>query len=172
MSVHIGPLAAAHAGEALTVQRAAYVTEAQHYDAPRIPPLTETLDELRADLMSGVLALGAWLGTRLVGSVRGRVDGDRMEVARFAVAPDLQGRGIGTALLSAVEAAAPPGVRTLWMVTGARSEANLRLYRKAGYAVVADTTDAAGVALVVLEKPTAVSRTPGASRPDEAGDAG
>ncbi len=155
MTIHIGPLAAAHAGEALTVQRAAYVTEAQHYDAPGIPPLTETLDELRTDLMSGVLALGAWVGTRLAGSVRGRVDGDRMEVARFAVAPDLQGQGIGTALLSAVESAAPPEVRTLWLITGATSEGNLRLYRKAGYEVVAETTDAAGVALVVLEKPRA-----------------
>jgi ribosomal protein S18 acetylase RimI-like enzyme len=155
VTIHIGPLAAAHAGEALTVQRAAYVTEAQHYDAPGIPPLTETLDELRTDLMSGVLALGAWVGTRLAGSVRGRVDGDRMEVARFAVAPDLQGQGIGTALLSAVESAAPPEVRTLWLITGATSEGNLRLYRKAGYEVVAETTDAAGVALVVLEKPRA-----------------
>jgi ribosomal protein S18 acetylase RimI-like enzyme len=151
-AIHIGPLAAAHAGEVLTVQRAAYVTEAQHYDAPRIPPLTETLDELRADLMAGVLAIGAWTGTRLAGSVRGRIDGDRMEVARFSVAPDLQGQGIGGALLAAVEEAAPHEVRVFWLITGAESEDNLRLYRRAGYEVVADTTDAVGVALVVLEK--------------------
>jgi ribosomal protein S18 acetylase RimI-like enzyme len=153
MTVHIGPLSVEHAGEALTVQRAAYVTEAQHYHAPHIPPLTETVDELRADLGSGVLAFGAWLGTRLAGCVRGRVDADRMEIARFAVAPDLQGRGIGRALLAAVEAAAPATVRTLWLVTGATSETNLRLYRSAGYEVVADTTDAVGVALAIMEKP-------------------
>jgi ribosomal protein S18 acetylase RimI-like enzyme len=99
-----------------------------------------------------VLAFGAWLGTRLVGCVRGRVAGDRMEVARFAVAPDLQGNGIGSALLSAVEAAAPSAVATLWLVTGAASEANLRLYRRTGYAVVVDQTDAVGVAMVILEK--------------------
>jgi ribosomal protein S18 acetylase RimI-like enzyme len=152
VTVHIGPLTTAHAGEALTVQRAAYVTEAQHYNAPHIPPLTETVAELRADLDAGTLALGTWLGPRLAGSVRGRVDGDRMEVARFAVAPDLQGRGIGSALLAAIEVAAPATVRTLWLVTGATSETSLRLYRKAGYEVVADTTDAVGVAMVVLEK--------------------
>jgi ribosomal protein S18 acetylase RimI-like enzyme len=153
MTVHIAPLTADHAGEALTVQRAAYVTEAQNYHAPHIPPLTETVDELRADLAGGVLAFGAWLGTRLAGSVRGRVDGDRMEVARFAVAPDLQGKGIGRALLAAVETAAPSGIRTFWLVTGMSSEANLRLYRRAGYAVVGKETDPVGVAMVVLEKP-------------------
>lgn len=152
MTVHIGPLEARHAGEALTVQRAAYVTEAQLYHAPNIPPLTETVDQLRADLDSGVLAFGAWLGTRLAGSVRGRAAGDRMEVARFSVAPDLQGNGIGRALLAAVETAAPPEIRTFWLVTGTSSEANLRMYRRAGYVVVGNQTDAVGVALVVLEK--------------------
>lgn len=152
MTVHIGPLAPVHAGEALTVQRAAYVTEAQHYNAPNIPPLTETVDELRADIVTGVLALGAWLGTRLVGCVRGRVAGERMEVARFVVAPDMQGRGIGTALLAAVESAAPIQVRVLWLVTGASSDGNLRLYGRSGYVVVGNRTDAVGVPLALLEK--------------------
>ncbi|TDV48904.1 GNAT family N-acetyltransferase [Actinophytocola oryzae] len=152
MTVHIGPLTPEHAGEALTLQRAAYVTEAQFYDAPNLPPLTETLTELRAELTNGVLAFGAWLGTRLAGCVRGRVDGDRMEVARFAVAPDLQGKGIGTALLATAEDAAPREVRTFWLVTGASSEASQRLYRRAGFAIVGDGTDSAGVALVLLEK--------------------
>jgi GNAT superfamily N-acetyltransferase len=152
MTVHIGPLAPGHAGEALTVQRAAYVTEAQHYNAPHIPPLTETVDDLRTDLVTGVLARGAWVGTRLVGCVRGRVDGERMEVARFVVAPDMQGRGIGAALLDALEAAAPPEVRVFWLVTGAASDGNLRLYGRSGYVVVGNRTDAVGVPLALLEK--------------------
>ncbi len=48
---------------------------------------------------------------------------------------------------------APAEVRVFWLITGAESEDNLRLYRKAGYEVVADTVDSAGVELVVLEKP-------------------
>jgi ribosomal protein S18 acetylase RimI-like enzyme len=153
MTVHIGPLRVEHAGEALTVQWAAFVRVAQRYEAPNLPPLTESPDALRADIESGVLAVGAWLGTRLAGSVRGRPDGDRMEIARLAVAPDLQGRGIGRRLLAAVEAAAPPTVRTSWLVTGAMSDGSLAMYRRAGYAVVSDSTDAAGIALTVLEKP-------------------
>lgn len=143
-----------HAGEVLTVQRAAYVTEAQRYRAPDIPPLVETLEELRADLVApGVVARAAWLGPRLVGSVRGRVDGAAMEVARLTVAPDLQGRGLGRALLAAVHAAAPPGVEVLWLVTGARSDDNLRLYAAAGYRPAGRVVDPAGVELVRLERP-------------------
>lgn len=45
----IVPAGVADAGEILTVQRAAYLTEAQHYADPFLPPLTE-LDEVRAVL--------------------------------------------------------------------------------------------------------------------------
>ncbi len=149
MDIRIAALTEPDVGEALTVQRAAYVVEAQRYSAPLIPPLVETLAEFAADL---AVALAAWHGTRLVGSVRGRVDGDRMEVVRYAVAPDFQGRGVGRALLAAVEAAAPPGVGTLWLITGAESHDNLRLYRNAGYEVVGERPDVVGVTLKVLEK--------------------
>jgi ribosomal protein S18 acetylase RimI-like enzyme len=155
VTVHIGPLGPGHAGEALTVQLAAYVRVAQQYGVPGLPPLTEPLDALRADIESGIPALGAWLGPRLVGSVRGRPEGDRMQVSRLSVAPDLERRGIGGRLLAAVEAAAPAGVRTLWLVTGVDSDGSVALYRRAGYEVVGRDVDAAGVALVVLEKPAA-----------------
>ncbi|HXV93270.1 MAG TPA: GNAT family N-acetyltransferase [Pseudonocardia sp.] len=154
--VAFGPLGPEHAGEALTVQRAAYVTEAQRYAAPGIPPLRETLDELRADLARAggpdLVAVGAWWGVRLVGSVRGRVDGDVMEVVRFSVAPDVQGRGIGRRLLAAVHTAAPPAVTRFSLVTGSRSPENLRLYGAAGYRVCGRTVDDAGVELVRMER--------------------
>ena len=38
------------AGELLTLQRAAYVTEAQDHHDAFLPPLTETLQEMRARL--------------------------------------------------------------------------------------------------------------------------
>ena len=143
-----------HAGEMWTVQRAAYVGEAQRYAAPDIPPLVETLEGLRADLEApDVVARVAWLGPRLVGSVRGRVAGAAMEVARLTVAPDLHGRGIGRALLAAVHAAAPPSVETFWLVTGEQSDDNLRLYGTAGYLVTGRTVDPAGDGLVRLERP-------------------
>jgi hypothetical protein len=44
------------AGELLTVQRAAYLVEAQRYDDPHIAPLTETLDEVRAAISGDPLS--------------------------------------------------------------------------------------------------------------------
>jgi len=40
----IVPVTPGDAGELLTLQRAVFVTEAQLYDNPHLPPLTETLD--------------------------------------------------------------------------------------------------------------------------------
>ena len=148
-TLRIDLLRPSDAGEVLTVQRAAYVTEAQRYAAPGIPPLLETLAELGADLnRPDVLAVGAWSGPRLVGSVRGRLDGATMELARLSVAPDMQGSGVGRALVAALHAAAPPSVTSMWLVTGARSDDNRRFYVAAGYRPTTTATDAAGVDLV------------------------
>ena len=152
--IRIATVGPDHAGELFTVQRAAYLSEAQRYNA-HIPPLRETLAEVLAEIgASDVLVFGAWLGPRLVGSVRGRPDGrDGMEVCRLAVAPDMQGRGVGRSLLGTLEAAVPVGVRRLWLVTGASSEDNLRMYRRSGYEPVDEYVDDVGVRVLVLVKP-------------------
>jgi ribosomal protein S18 acetylase RimI-like enzyme len=112
------------AGEVLTVQRAAYVGEAMLYDS-FLPPLHETLDEVRSVLAGDTLVLGIREDGRLIGTVRIKPDG---EVARLAVAPDRQREGLGARLL---EAAIVNG--GTWLFTGDRSEANLRLYRRYGF---------------------------------------
>lgn len=126
------------AGEALTLQRAAYVVEAQAHDEPRLPPLTETLEELRADLSDPeVVALGLRERGRLLGTVRLKpVPGapHARELARLAVAPDRQREGLGTRLLLGAEARRPPGVAELRLFTGEHSASNLRLYARHGYA--------------------------------------
>jgi len=130
-------LDALDAGELLTLQRAAYVTEAQLYDDPHIAPLVQTLDELVAELCDpAVLALGLREGHRLVASIRLRVageHGDLGSISRLVVAPDRQGYGLGSSVLGELERRLPASVRTLRLVLGQHSEGNLRLYTRHGY---------------------------------------
>ena len=127
-------LTEADAGELLTLQRAAYATEAQAHSDPFLPPLTESLDAVRAALRDPAQDRDR--------PARGRpadrhgaadVNGDSAEVGRLAVAPDRQGQGLGSALLRALEAEAPAHVRELRLFTGEHSASNLRLYERFGY---------------------------------------
>ncbi|MBF8194681.1 GNAT family N-acetyltransferase [Nonomuraea sp. K274] len=122
---------AADAGEILTLQRAAYVSEAQLYGDPYIAPLVESLEQVRKVIESAVV-LKAVDGSRIVGAVRGQVSGATCRVGRLVVAPDLQGHGLGTALLSALHEEVPEA-SAFDLFTGHLSEANLRLYRRLGY---------------------------------------
>ena len=136
-------------GELLTLQRAAYVTEAQLYDDVRLPALVQTPDEL-ADELAQSSCLAALAGSRLVGAVRTRERGGVLHVGRLVVAPDLQGRGIGTRLLLAAERSTTLPRAALF--TGARSTANLRLYRRHGYVETAREPVRPGLELVHLVK--------------------
>ncbi len=150
----VGALRPEHAGEALTVQYAAYLSEGRRYGTTEIPPLVETGDELAADLRRpDVVGFAAWVGPRLVGSVRLRGVGgpDPVAFVRYSVAPDVQGHGIGSALIDAAHAVLPAGT-TSWLVTGADSEQTLALYRRRGYAERGRERDAAGVTVVRMER--------------------
>jgi ribosomal protein S18 acetylase RimI-like enzyme len=98
------------------------------------------------------VVLVARSGHRLVGSVRGRVDGDTAHIARLSVAPDLHGHGIGRRLLAAVERAFAGRVTRYELFTGATSEANLKLYRSAGYTDIGHRAIDSGPGLAYLEK--------------------
>lgn len=121
------------AGELLTLQRAAYVTEAAAHGDFDLLPLTQTLASLVEELSApDVTCLGVRDGHRLVGSVRLRQSGDLVELGRLIVAPDQQGRGTGTRLLLGAEDALPDA-REFRLFTGENSTANIRLYTRHGY---------------------------------------
>ncbi len=115
---------------ALAVQRAAFTVEASLYEDPDLPPLRESEADIVADLASSTWFV-ALLDGRLVGSVRVRSEGRSLHIGRLSVAPEAQRRGIGAALLTLAETAAPADEAVLF--TGHLSAGNLRLYARAGY---------------------------------------
>ncbi len=114
----------------LSIQRQAYQSEAKLYGDITIPPLRQTLEELRAEFRLK-LFLKAVLEQLLVGSVRVSLSGRVCLVERLIVDPAVQGRGIGSALLSAAEAVYPLA-REMELFTGTRSAQNLRFYEERG----------------------------------------
>jgi GNAT superfamily N-acetyltransferase len=151
-------LGAEDAGEVLTLQRAAYVTEAQAHADLNLPPLQQSLTEVAAELADPeVLALG-WRNPsgRLVAAVRARVtttdDPGVAEIGRLTVVPDQQGQGLGTRLLAAVEEQLPATVAALRLFTGEYSAGNLRLYARLGYRESCRQLTPVGDRLVYLSK--------------------
>ncbi|WP_010534169.1 GNAT family N-acetyltransferase [Brachybacterium squillarum] len=126
-------LGLADAGEVLTLQRAAYLTEAAAHHDFSLPPLTQTLAELEEELTdSAVTALGIRVVGRLVGAVRVRRAASVVELGRLIVAPDWQGHGVGTRLLLRAETVHPEASE-MRLFTGEHSTANIRLYTRHGY---------------------------------------
>jgi GNAT superfamily N-acetyltransferase len=140
------------AGEILTVQRAAYVAEAQLYGDPFIPPLVESHDQMRKLLEGDAAVLKAVSGRRLVGAVRAQFSDHTCLVGRLVVVPDMQGRGIGGRLMRALEDEVAGRAAACVLFTGHLSEDNLRLYRRLGYSETHRERVAAHLTLVHMRK--------------------
>lgn len=121
------------AGEVLTLQRAAFVSEALIYGSVEMPPFTQTLEEVEHELAEN-LGCVAHQGHRMVGAARARVDDGLLLIGRISIAPDVQGEGVGSRLLEALEERGrAAGATESELFTGSLSEANLRLYEREGY---------------------------------------
>lgn len=85
----------------------------------------------------GVVALGARLGSAMLGMVMLRVAADEAEILSIAVAPDWRGCGIAGRLLGhALDRAAGLGARRIFLEVEAENQPALALYRRAGFVEV------------------------------------
>ena len=143
--------------EVLAVQKAAFAAEAQLVRNWKIPPLTQTIDELAEDWRKGIMLKAVNEDGMIVGTVRGHVAPDGFYIGKLAVLPPWQGRGCGSALLEAIITQARaipctlPCSKRMVLFTSAKSERNLRLYERFGFRPFNKSTTANGVALIWLE---------------------
>ncbi len=73
---------------------------------------------------------------RIVGLIETIAHDDHIWIENVAVAPEAQGRGVGRKLLDSAErTAVEAGLRDLRLLTNGAFEANVRLYRRHGYAI-------------------------------------
>jgi ribosomal protein S18 acetylase RimI-like enzyme len=134
----------------LALQKLAYLSEAALYNDWSIPPLTQTIESLIEEFSVAAI-LKASIGSRLVGSVRARANGDTCEIGRLVVQPEFQRQGIGSSLLTTIESMYP-GVGRFELFTGSKSEDNIRLYQRAGYRLTRTQALSPAVSITYLEK--------------------
>jgi len=134
----------------LEIQHQAYRGEAALYGDVTLPPQVETVDDLKAAFATHVILKGVSNGT-IVGSVRGQEANGTCHIGRLVVTPAYQGKGLGAALLAAIEKTFPH-IRRFELFTGHKSLKNLGLYARRGYVEFRRQPDADNVTLIFLEK--------------------
>jgi predicted N-acetyltransferase YhbS len=140
----------ADAQEILDLQKLAYQSEAAIYQDYNIPPLTQTLPELEAEMQNQIFLKAVAKG-QIVGSVRAYLQQETCCLGRLIVHPAQQNRGLGRELMREVEGCFPQAQR-YQLFTGHRSERNLYLYQKLGYRQVGSDKISEKLTMVFLEK--------------------
>ena len=120
-----------------------------------IPPLLQNLESLLEEIQSATV-LKASEAQVVVGSVRATLHDKTCMIGRLIVEPALQGQGIGSSLLQAIEAMFPQA-ELFELFTGSKSERNIRLYRRHGYEITGAKQLSGQVSFVVMTKPARAS---------------
>ncbi len=156
MAITIQPAALADLEEILAIQKLAFQVEAALYCDNRIPPLLQTLDDLKTEWASRrfLKAVESPEG-RTIGSVRAFEKEGVVHVEKLAVYPQFQRRGIGSQLLRAVEKSFPD-TTCFELFTGHLSIDNIRLYERIGYRKVRERQINDHLTLIYLEKTVSV----------------
>jgi ribosomal protein S18 acetylase RimI-like enzyme len=132
------------------LQQLAFGRVAIRANLPAIPPMAETVSELRQDFGTSTILKALWQ-EELVGAVRGTLRADVCLVRRMAVHPEHQGKGIGSALLAAIEHCFS-GVAAFELFTHNENVEALALYKRYGYHVTRRETIPGSGPMVFLAK--------------------
>jgi ribosomal protein S18 acetylase RimI-like enzyme len=140
----------ADAEEILELQKLAYQSEGIIYNDWSIPPLNQTIEEIKKEFAKTTF-LKACSSDRIIGSVRASAHNGSCKIGRLIVHPDFQGKGIATQLMLAVESEFPT-VKRFELFTGSRSAGNIRLYERLGFKIFRTKQLSELVELVFMEK--------------------
>jgi len=139
------------------LQRAAYAVEAELIGFAGIPPLHESLQQLRD---CGESFLGLDDETGLAGAVSWtRLHDGTLDICRLMVHPRAHRRGIATTLLDSLDRL-EPAARSV-VATGTANLPALALYRRRGFTPAGIRQVGPATTVTLLERRTAPSSVPG-----------
>lgn len=134
----------------LELQYIAFQSEARLLNNYNIPPLKQKISDIESDFQRGIILKAIDDKGRIVGSVRGYPENDTVNIGKLIVAPEMQGRGIGTRLLMEIENIYPN--KRYELFTSSESDKNIRLYEKLGYKPFKSEYISEKIKMVFLEK--------------------
>jgi len=134
----------------LALQKIAYKSEAEIHDDFSIPPLHQTLPEIREEFEHQLFFKVVEQG-KIIGSVRAYEKTGTCFLGKLIVDPSFQNQGIGTKLLCEIENRFEHA-RRFELFTGYKSKKNLYLYNKQGYKEFRRDKISDKLTLVFLEK--------------------
>jgi GNAT superfamily N-acetyltransferase len=144
--VRVGP---GDADDFVSVMRLAFASLAGRLDPPS-GAHTESLDSVRDSLTAGGGFL-ARAGDEFVGCARWRPEPDHIYAGRVGVLPAFRGRGVGAALMHAIEdVARQRGLRQVRVEVREPLADNQRFYERLGYRRLSVTQHPRGKDRVVL----------------------
>jgi len=149
----ISPATLEDAPTMLDLQRRAFAEEGRRSGSMDIRPLTEPLDTV-IEHVQRQTALVARDNGKIIGTIRGIVEGRVCTVRALAVDPANQGQGIGSALLNALERSLPD-VEQFDLTTNTVMERNVPFYERHGYRVAELTLHSDMVTLAQMAKAVA-----------------
>lgn len=134
----------------LEIQKLAFHGQGILYDDFTLPPLVQKSGELIQDFKTHSFLKALYTG-KIIGSVRGRAEGDTCCISRLIVHPDYQNKGIGKKLMLAIENKFS-GAQRYELFTGHKSKKNLAFYKKLGYCKYKEKAQSDNVMLICMEK--------------------
>jgi ribosomal protein S18 acetylase RimI-like enzyme len=134
----------------LKLQYLAYQTEAELLEDYSIPPLTQTIEDVKKEYKKGIFLKAVDKDGKIVGSVRAFVDKSTSYIGKLIVHPDLQGQGIGSNLLLQIEKEC--NTARFELFTSTLSLKNIALYERLGYQKFKELPYTADLTFVYLEK--------------------
>lgn len=117
----------------LQLQYLSYQSEADLLGGRDIPPLTQTLDEVRHEYETGIILKLLDNGSNIIGSVRAWESNGTVYIGKLMVHPQHRRKGYSSQLLFEIERCFPH--KRYELFTSTRSKDNIRLYEKAGYRI-------------------------------------
>jgi ribosomal protein S18 acetylase RimI-like enzyme len=142
----------------LQLQKKAFHDQAVIYNDFTLPPLMQTIDDLKKEFTQKKFYKVEQEG-KIIASVRCNVKENTLYVEKLIVDPQFQNKQIGTRIMIAIETIYAGSVDRYALFTGHKSLRNLHLYSKLGYREIRREMIKDDLTLIYMEKMTAKSDT-------------